>query len=157
MYTAHQAYHQNENAYLEHKILSASPIELVCLLYEGGIEGLQDAKRHLGAGDVLARGRAISRVQAIVVELLSSLNAQVELDLARRLTLLYDYILRKLEEGHREQNAQPLDEAEQLLRNLYEGWKQLSQQMADNAVSTVGAESQAASQQGSQPGMQQLA
>lgn len=130
MSTAYQAYSQNENAYLEHKILSASPLELVCLLYEGGIEALQDAKRHIAAGDVLARGRSISRVQAIIAELLSSLNAQVDQDLARRLTLLYDYILRKLEEGHREQNPQPLDEAEQLLRNLHEGWKQLSLQMA---------------------------
>jgi flagellar protein FliS len=121
--------------YLEHKVLSASPLELVCLLYEGGIEALQDAKRHLASGDVLARGRSIARVQAIVVELLSSLNAQVDQDLARRLTLLYDYILRKLEEGHREQAAGPLDEAEQLLRNLHEGWRQLSGQMAPPVAS----------------------
>lgn len=135
--TPHQAYSQNEQSYLEHKVLSASPLELVCLLYEGGIEALQDAKRHLASGDVLARGRSIARVQAIVVELLSSLNAQVDQDLARRLTLLYDYILRKLEEGHREQATSPLDEAEQLLRNLYEGWRQLSSQMAPVVVGTA--------------------
>ncbi len=130
MSTPHQAYSQNEQSYLEHKVLSASPLELVCLLYEGGIEALQDAKRHLASGNVLARGRSIARVQAIVVELLSSLNAQVDQDLARRLTLLYDYILRKLEEGHREQTASPLEEAEQLLRNLHDGWRQLSGQVA---------------------------
>lgn len=130
MSTPHLAYSQNENAYLEHKVLSASPLELVCLLYEGGIEALQDAKRHLSAGDVLARGRSVARAQAIVLELLSSLNAQVDPDLARRLTLLYDYILRKLEEGHREQQSAPLEEAEQLLRNLHDGWRQLSSQMA---------------------------
>ncbi len=138
MSTPHQAYSQNENAYLEHKILSASPLELVCMLYEGAIDAVADAKRHLAADDVLARGRAISRVQAIVVELLNSLNAQVDQDLARRLTLLYDYVLRKLEEGHREQSTAPLDEAEQLLRNLHEGWKQLCQPNASGAVETAG-------------------
>lgn len=129
MSTPHQAYFQTENSYLEHKVLSASPLELVCLLYEGGIESLQDARRHLATGDVLARGRSIGRVQAIVVELISSLNAQVDPDLARRLTLLYDYILRKLEEAHRDQSAPPLEEAEQLLRNLHEAWRQLKSQL----------------------------
>lgn len=137
MSTPYQAYSRNEESYLEHRVLSASPLELVCLLYEGGIEALQDAKRHLASGDVLARGRSIARVQAIVVELLSSLNAQVDQDLARRLTLLYDYILRKLEEGHREQEATPLEEAEQLLRNLHEGWRQLSGQMAPVVAGTA--------------------
>jgi flagellar secretion chaperone FliS len=136
--TPHQAYSQNQNAYLEHKVLSASPLELVCMLYEGAIDAVVDAKRHLAADDVLARGRAISRVQAIIVELLNSLNSQVDQDLARRLTLLYDYVLRKLEEGHREQSAGPLDEAEQLLRNLHEGWKVLCEPPSVGAGGTAG-------------------
>ncbi len=126
MSTPHQAYYQTETSYLEHKVLAASPVELVCLLYEGAIEGVGDARRHLERGDVLARGRAVSRVQAIVMELLSSLNGQVEGDLSKRLALLYDYILRKLEDGHREQAREPFDEAETLLRNLHEGWRQLA-------------------------------
>jgi flagellar protein FliS len=60
------------------------------------------------------------------MELVTSLNGQVEGDLSKRLALLYDYIIRKLEEAHREQALGPLDEAEILLKNLHEGWKQLA-------------------------------
>ncbi len=134
MYSPHQAYYQAESSYQEHKVLSASPIELVCLLYEGAIDGINDARRHLESGDILARGRSVARVQAIVAELVNSLNGEADRELAKRLTLLYDYVLQKLEDAHREQQSSPLAEAEQILRNLQEGWQQIAGVSAQGVV-----------------------
>ncbi|GAB4404403.1 MAG: hypothetical protein OHK0021_16880 [Bryobacter sp.] len=123
--TPYQAYRESESAYLEQRVFSSSPLELVCLLYEGAIDGVGSCRRFLQQGDILARGRSVARVQGILVELLNSLNGQVDADLARRLALLYDYMLRKLEEGHREQRPEPFEEVESLLKNLQEAWQDL--------------------------------
>lgn len=138
MTNPYQAYQQSENAFLEQKVLSASPLELVCLLYDGGVEAVAQAQRHLENGDILARGRAVTRAQGILLELLNSLNGSVDADLSRRLALLYDYMLRKLEEGHREQSPAAFSEVEQLLRNLQESWKELAQEESQQ-LKTVAA------------------
>ncbi len=54
-------------AYLETKILSASPVELIHLLYEGATESVKEARRHLAAGDIASRSAAISKSMEILI------------------------------------------------------------------------------------------
>lgn len=120
------AYLETEQAYIEQRVLDASPIELTCILYEGAIESIRDAVVFLGQGEVIARGRAISRAQSILAELTQSLSQEADEQLAQRLGLLYEYSMRRLGEAHQSQNENALLEVRGLLENLLEAWRQIS-------------------------------
>ena len=46
-----------KDAYLESRVLSANPLELICILYQFALDSVRDARRHLAAGDIVARSR----------------------------------------------------------------------------------------------------
>ena len=109
-------------AYLESRVLSAKPVELIRLLYEAAIERIREARRHLAAGEIGARSRSISRAIEILLELIASLDQERGGALATRLLQLYDYIYRRLMEANFKQADPPLAEALVLLATLSEAW-----------------------------------
>jgi len=110
------------DAYLESKIFSADPVELVQILYRAAVESVGSARRHLQAGDVAARAREIERARAILSELMLSVDRTAGGALAQNLIELYDYMLRRLLEANAEQTEPPLAEVGSLLATLLEGW-----------------------------------
>jgi flagellar biosynthetic protein FliS len=78
------------DAYLESRVLSAEPIELVRMLYQAAIDAVRNARRHLQAGDIAARSNSINKACAILAELQSSLDHERGAELASRLDSLYD-------------------------------------------------------------------
>lgn len=114
------------DAYLEDKVLSADPVELVCMLYQGAIDAVDDARRYLAAGEIAARSRAISKACDLVLELSGSLDIPLGGDLSRRLAELYDYLLRRLMEANLKASDAMLAEARGLLETLAEGWRGVS-------------------------------
>ncbi len=110
------------NAYLESRITTAEPIELVRLLYQAATGAVREARRQLAAGDIAGRSRSISKTYAIVAELGGSLDRQSGGALAERLALLYDYIQRRLLEANFAQADAPLAEVLALLATLAEAW-----------------------------------
>ena len=68
-----------ENPYaasLDTKILSATPLELVKLLYQAAIEAVQAARQHLACGVIVERARSVGRAVEILAELSGSLDHQ---------------------------------------------------------------------------------
>lgn len=110
------------NAYEENQILSASPVELVRILYIAALRSVRDARDYLRSGDILSRSRAIYKTQMIVLELASSLDRTQSQEFAARLLALYDYLLTRLSEANVDQNEAPLAEVSKLLTTLQEGW-----------------------------------
>jgi flagellar secretion chaperone FliS len=110
------------DAYLEARVLSAEPIELVRMLYQAAIDAVRTARRHLEARDIAARSHAINKAYMILMELHSSLDHERGGDLAARLGGLYDYLCRKLVEANSKQSDACLAEVLGLLSNLAEGW-----------------------------------
>lgn len=109
--------------YLESEVLSADPVKLVELLYRGACDAVELARRHLRAGDIMARGRAITKASNILAELLQTLDVERGGELARNLREVYDYLLRRLSQAHLEQNEEALTECARLLATLLEGWQ----------------------------------
>jgi flagellar secretion chaperone FliS len=119
-------YQSAHDTYLEERVLSASPLELVYLLYQGAIGAVQDARHHLANGNIAERSRAITKACAIVIELSAALNREAGGELAGRLATLYDYMRRKLLEANFRQSDEPLGEVLGLLATLAEGWAEIS-------------------------------
>lgn len=110
------------DAYLESRIESADPIQLVRLLYQGATTAVREARAHLEAGEILGRSRAISRAHAILTELSTSLDHVRGGELSLRLARLYDYMQRRLLEANFQQSVEPLTEVLSLLATLGEAW-----------------------------------
>jgi flagellar secretion chaperone FliS len=126
-------------AYLETQVLSASPLELIHLAYEGAIKAIVDAREHLAAGRIQDRTRAITKALDLLMELARGLNFEQGGDLSVQLARLYDYMQRRLAEANAKQIAEPLAEVQSLLENLDEAWKTIS--MADTGMAVAAASS----------------
>ena len=110
------------DAYLESKVLSADPLQLIQMLYQGALDAIGDARRHLAAGDIRMRSDAIVKVSGIIAELGSSLNYAAGGDLSRRLAELYDYMQMRLLEANLKQSDALLAEVAGLVTTLLEAW-----------------------------------
>ena len=108
--------------YLEERILSADPAELVHMLYEAAISAVGDAQRHLAERKILARAQSISKACNILVELNTALDFERGGEFGVRLSQLYGYMYRRLVEANVRQSDEPLAEVARLLVTLLEGW-----------------------------------
>jgi flagellar protein FliS len=111
------------DTYFESRVLSADPIELVGMLYQAATGAVGEARRHLAAGDIAARARAISKASAILIELATSLDHERGGQISANLARLYDYMLRRLTDANLQQSDVPLAEVLGLLATLSEGWE----------------------------------
>jgi flagellar protein FliS len=110
------------DTYLEERILSADPVELVHLLYQAAITAVGDARRHLAERQVLARARSVTKACDILVELNISLDFERGGEMSVRLAQLYGYMHRRLVEANFRQSDALLAEVAGLLATLMEGW-----------------------------------
>ena len=113
-----------QDAYLENRVLSADPLELVRMLYRSTLDSTRNAKAHLAAGRIPERCREISRAMTLITELAGSLDRERGGAISENLAGLYDYMQRRLLEANMRKNAEPLSEVESLLATLLEGWEQ---------------------------------
>jgi flagellar protein FliS len=148
-------YENPYSASFEARILCATPLELVALLYDGAIEAVQGARRHLADGKVMERSRSITKAVSILSELYQSLKRQPEDELSTRLAGLYDYMQRTLLDANFRQTDSGLAETESLLKTLRDAWMQISSPLPrTNAYSGDSAGFSAASSRAQRSGWQ---
>lgn len=111
-------------AYLEAHVLSADPLELICLLYQHAIDQVQQARRYLASGEIAKRCQAISKALATVTEFNNSLDHQAGGAISRNLEQLYCYMTLRLTEANLRRDDKALAEVESLLETLASGWKE---------------------------------
>jgi flagellar secretion chaperone FliS len=109
-------------AYLESRVLSADPIELVRMLYQAAMDAVREARKHLEGGEIRERAAAISKSSEVLFELLKALDFDRGGEYAGRLAQLYNYMLRRLNDANFKQDDAPLAEVLGLLTTLAEGW-----------------------------------
>jgi flagellar protein FliS len=110
------------NPYFEQMILSASPIELVRMLFQRAISKVREARGHLKENRIEERASAINAAYMVVAELLSSINAGEAPDLAQKLESLYRYVQMRLVEANLNQTDAPMADVLGVLTTLAEAW-----------------------------------
>ncbi len=113
------------NQYFEQMILTASPVELIRMLYQRAIASVREARQHLANRRIMERGKAINQAYLILQELSASIRTEEAPQLGGRLRALYVYIQRKLLEANLQQRDEPLAEALTLLVTLGEAWSSI--------------------------------
>jgi flagellar secretion chaperone FliS len=115
-------WNNGQDAYLETRVLTADPIELVNMLYQAGADAVREARRHLAEGRIAERSHEINKACEIVIELATSLDHERGGEISERLALLYDYMQRRLLEANMKQSDAPLADVLGLLTTLAEAW-----------------------------------
>ncbi len=119
--------------YQTHQVEGAGPLGLVLLTYEALYKSLAQAKSAIIANDIQAETHHISRALEAIIELSSSLDLEQGGDVARNLSLLYQYLSQRLSDGMCTFSTQSVDEAMALTQTLREGWLALAEQHAQTS------------------------
>lgn len=110
-------------AYTDGSLFSGNPLNQVIALYQGALDATNQAERALSARDIMGRGRAINKANAILTELLISLDDERGGEISKNLKRLYCYMQTQLSKAHAKQLAEPIVEVSALLTTLLEGWR----------------------------------
>lgn len=116
--------------YRANSILTASPGQLVLMLYDGALKALAIALDSFAKPeDEIARIETINtqllKAQAIVRELQSGLNFEAGGEFAQTMNRLYEYHHRRLFEANLRKQPEPVREVEKLIRELREAWAEM--------------------------------
>jgi flagellar biosynthetic protein FliS len=110
--------------FLEDRVMAASNVELVRILFRAALGEVARARQCLACGDVLGRSRALSKASGMVGELSNSLVETPESSaFCAEMRRLYDFVLYCFASAHAEQREAPLADAERVLGSLLEGWE----------------------------------
>lgn len=117
-------------AYQAQSILTASPGQLVLLMYDGALRFLAQARAGFTLSDdnpqrIAQINTALLRTQAVIAELQANLDHQSGGDIAVNLDRLYDYHLRRLLEANVRKDESIVIEIETLIRELRDGWAEM--------------------------------
>jgi len=106
--------------YKENAILTASPEELVLMLYNGIIRFIEEAKGAIEKKDYMAANNSIQRAQDIITELMLTLD--MNYDISKNLYSLYDYMLRRLIDANVKKDVTILEEVKGFAIELRDTW-----------------------------------
>jgi len=112
------------NAYRENSIMTASPEQLVVMLYDGAGRFLRQAEGSMIDGSWLQASEKLSRAEAIIDELLATLDMDAG-EVADRLQSIYVFCKTRLIEARIERDAVRVDQVARLLSELREAWSQV--------------------------------
>ncbi len=107
---------------------TATPHRLVAMLYEGAIRRCGEGAAALDEKAWEAASTALLKAQAIIVELLTSLNREAGGEVAQQLAAQYDYMHRRLIEANIRRDAGAAREVAGLLGELNDAWLRIGAQ-----------------------------
>jgi flagellar protein FliS len=117
------AYHE---VGVQTEVSCASAHGLIQMLFQGFHDAVAQARGAMRAGQIEAKGRAISRALRIVDEgLKASLDVEAGGALAADLNELYAYVTRRLVEANLHNDESALEECERLITPLSKAWAEI--------------------------------
>jgi flagellar protein FliS len=112
-------------AYRESSVLTASPEQLVVMLYDGAVRFLRQAEVAMGEQTWQHAFERLTRAEAIIDELLATLNMDAG-EIAERLQAIYVFSKRCLVEARLQRNPDRVRHVGALLSDLREAWQRLA-------------------------------
>jgi flagellar protein FliS len=112
-------------AYRQGAVLSASPGQLVVMLYDGARRFLRQASAAMHEGDVERAHNTLRRAELIIAHLDGTLDHDQGL-LPQRLHDIYAFCLDHLNAGRLSQDATKLEEVSRLMGELREAWAEVA-------------------------------
>ena len=108
--------------YQQNQILSASPEQILVMLYDGAIRFTRQAMIGIEDGRASVKVEGISRAMAIISEFANTLDHEVGGEIAENLDALYSFMIRELTQANLNNDMQKLKIVEGLLVDLRQTW-----------------------------------
>jgi flagellar protein FliS len=118
------------NAYakvsVETGVTSASPHQLIVMLFDGALMAVSNAASQMKAGNIAGKGQSISKAISIIENgLRASLDKKAGGSIAGNLDALYEYMCNRLLQANLKNQPEMLDEIQGLLKDLKQSWESI--------------------------------
>ena len=120
--------------YVDAATETASPLELVLMLYQGVLRFTSQAIQAVERHDVNEAHRSLVRAQDIITELAASLNREVGGATAEGLLALYDYSYRQLVDANVRKDVAPAEAVAEIFRELLPAWQEVAESQPHKAT-----------------------
>jgi flagellar protein FliS len=131
-------YGKSIDQYRKAAVTSASPLQLVVMLYDGALRFMEAGKRAMELGDIFKQNDNLQRAQKIVAELTATLDLEKGGEIAQNLAALYSFVYDRLVQGNLGDNPSYIDQAIKVMSDLREGWSNLVDKDKAPQMLTVG-------------------
>jgi flagellar protein FliS len=116
-------------AYQANAVFTASPAQLVLMLFDGAIKFLHIALEGFKHTDPLEFNLSVhqntQKAQAIIRELKACLDPDKGPEFSDKMSALYDYFDRRLQQGNLKKEREPLEEVSRHLYVLRDAWREM--------------------------------
>ncbi len=111
---------------LESSVMSASPHQLIVLLFDGAQSAMVRARILMQQGDIAGKGMALSKAINIINNGLKvGLDKDRGGELVENLSALYDYMSQRLLIANLHNDVNAIQEVEVLMENIAGAWRQI--------------------------------
>ena len=110
-------------AYANNKVLTASPAELILMLYDGAIKFCNIAMMGIEENNIEKAHNNMIKVENILLEFRGSLDHKYPV--AEDFERVYQYLIRRLHEANIKKDAEILNEVLEHLRTMRDTWKEV--------------------------------
>lgn len=110
--------------YKQQEVMTASPIELIIMLYDGCIKQLKLANIAMDEEKPEFANKSLQKAEQIIIELINSLDFHYEI--ARDLMNIYDFMLSTIRKINSNKDSSDIGKIVELLTNLKQSWSQIS-------------------------------
>lgn len=117
--------------YLQQKAETATPLELIIMLYEGGIKFLNQSKMYAEQKNHEKKCETLINAQEVIRELKNSLDMSIT-EISPKLASLYNYMLKRLIAANVEKKMEYVDEVIKMLSELRDVWVIVNRQESAN-------------------------
>lgn len=115
----------NLDQYRKSAVITASPLQLVIMLYDGAMKNLNAGKRAMLEHNTFEQNNSIIKAQKIIAELISCLDMKQGGEIATNLLSLYSYCYSSLLQSNVEDKPELIDQVILILSNLRSSWVEL--------------------------------
>ena len=130
MHAAHHAYRRMQTE-------TASPPQLIAMLYDALLRNLRSSETGLETHDLEAAHQPLLRSQDILLELIASLDLEAEGEagaLARQLAPLYEYMYRRLLDASVQKDVSAVREVHRLVEPMRSAWREALEHLSREAA-----------------------
>lgn len=113
------------NQYKATQVNTADQGKLILMMYDGAIKFVEIAKSKLKENDIAGKGVYISKAEAVISELMASLNMEQGGEIATSLEQLYAFMNSQLRIANVNKDIKPLDIVLKILGELREAWMKI--------------------------------
>ena len=125
---------------IEAKVDTATPYQLVLMLFDGALLAVSKASRHMADKEIGPKGASISQaIEIIDGGLRACLNSDAGGQLAERLSALYEYMCVRLLHANLKDDQAALKEVAGLLREIKSAWEEIADDPAVASRNKVAA------------------